>query len=37
MAISRATTDKVKDRVDIEDVVGDYVPLKKKGDRKSVV
>jgi DNA primase len=29
--ISRATTDKVKDRVDIEEVVGDYVPLKKKG------
>lgn len=31
MAISRATTDKVRDRADIEDVVSDYVPLKKKG------
>ncbi|PRY90757.1 DNA primase [Mongoliibacter ruber] len=31
MGISRATTDKVKDRADIEDVVNDYVPLKKKG------
>jgi DNA primase len=31
MAISRATTEKVKDRADIEEVVGDYVPLKKKG------
>lgn len=31
MAISRTTTDKVRDRVDIEEVVGDYVPLKKKG------
>ena len=29
--ISRATTDKVKERADIEEVVGDYVPLKKKG------
>jgi len=31
MAISRATTDKVKDRADIEEVVSDYIPLKKKG------
>lgn len=31
MAISRATTEKVKERADIEEVVGDYVPLKKKG------
>lgn len=31
MTISRATTEKVKDRADIEEVVGDYVPLKKKG------
>ncbi len=31
MSISRETTEKVKDRVDIEDVVNDYVPLKKKG------
>lgn len=29
--ISRSTTDKVKERADIEDVVNDYVPLKKKG------
>jgi len=31
MSISRATTDKVKDRMDIEDIVNDYVPLKKRG------
>lgn len=31
MAISRATTEKVRDRADIEEVVSDYVPLKKKG------
>ncbi|WP_162419536.1 DNA primase [Cyclobacterium roseum] len=31
MAISDQTTDKVRDRVDIEDVVNDYVTLKKKG------
>ncbi|EOZ98315.1 DNA primase [Indibacter alkaliphilus LW1] len=31
MGISRATTEKVKERADIEDVVNDYVPLKKKG------
>ncbi|MBN7815899.1 DNA primase [Algoriphagus pacificus] len=31
MGISKLTTDKVKERVDIEEVVGDYVPLKKKG------
>lgn len=31
MAISKFTTDKVKERVDIVEVVGDYVPLKKKG------
>jgi DNA primase len=31
MAISRATTEKVKERADIEEVVNDYVPLKKKG------
>ena len=31
MSISKITTDKVKDRVDIEEVVNDYVPLKKKG------
>jgi DNA primase len=29
--ISRNTTDKVSERVDIEEVVNDYVPLKKKG------
>lgn len=29
--ISRTTTEKVKERADIEDVVNDYVPLKKKG------
>lgn len=31
MAISNQTTDKVKERVDIEEVVNDYVSLKKKG------
>ena len=31
MGISKLTTDKVKERMDIEEVVGDYVPLKKKG------
>lgn len=31
MGISKLTTDKVKERVDIVEVVGDYVPLKKKG------
>jgi len=31
MGISRGTTDKVKERADIEEVVNDYVPLKKKG------
>ncbi|MCH7414292.1 DNA primase [Belliella sp. R4-6] len=31
MGISRATTEKVRERADIEDVVNDYVPLKKKG------
>ncbi|WP_194778248.1 DNA primase [Pararhodonellum marinum] len=31
MAISRSTTDKVRERADIEEVVNDYVPLKKKG------
>lgn len=31
MAISDQTTDKVRDRVDIEEVVNDYVTLKKKG------
>lgn len=31
MGISKTTTDKVKDRLDIEEVIGDYVPLKKKG------
>lgn len=31
MAISRQTTEKVRERADIEEVVGDYVPLKKKG------
>ncbi len=29
--ISRTTTEKVKERADIEDIVNDYVPLKKKG------
>jgi len=31
MAISKLTSDKVKERADIVEVVGDYVPLKKKG------
>lgn len=31
MALSRITTDKVRERADIEDVVNDYVPLKKRG------
>ena len=31
MSISKLTTDKVKERADIVEVVGDYVPLKKKG------
>jgi DNA primase len=31
MSISKATTDKVKERMDIEEVVGDYLPLKRKG------
>lgn len=31
MSISKATTDKVKERMDIEEVIGDYLPLKKKG------
>ncbi|MHA7128240.1 DNA primase [Algoriphagus namhaensis] len=31
MGISKITTDKVKERMDIEEVVGDYVSLKKKG------
>lgn len=31
MPISKLTTDKVKERVDIVEVIGDYVPLKKKG------
>ncbi|MDN3687380.1 DNA primase [Cyclobacterium jeungdonense] len=31
MAISDQTTEKVRDRVDIEEVVNDYVTLKKKG------
>ncbi|MBD3628645.1 DNA primase [Cyclobacterium sp.] len=31
MALSPQTTDKVKERVDIEEVVNDYVSLKKKG------
>ncbi len=31
MGISRVTTEKVKERADIEEVVNDYVPLKKKG------
>lgn len=31
MGISRITTEKVRERADIEDVVNDYVPLKKRG------
>lgn len=31
MALSNITTEKVKERVDIEEVVNDYVSLKKKG------
>ncbi|WP_200978455.1 DNA primase [Echinicola sp. 20G] len=31
MSLSNITTEKVKDRADIEEVVNDYVPLKKKG------
>src|SRR5690606_24544930 len=31
MALSRVTTEKVRERADIEDVVNDYVPLKKRG------
>src|SRR5690606_40209520 len=31
MGISRITTEKVRERADIEDVVSDYVPLKKRG------
>lgn len=31
MAISRATTEQVREKLDIEDVINDYVPLKKKG------
>ncbi|WP_339924656.1 DNA primase [uncultured Cyclobacterium sp.] len=31
MAISNQTTDKVREQVDIEEVVNDYVPLKRKG------
>lgn len=31
MSISKLTSDKVKERADIVEVVGDYVPLKKKG------
>ncbi|WP_111671254.1 DNA primase [Algoriphagus litoralis] len=31
MTISKLTSDKVKERADIVEVVGDYVPLKKKG------
>jgi DNA primase len=31
MGISKHTTDKVKDRMDIEEVISDYVPLKRKG------
>src|SRR5690554_1564063 len=31
MALSRITTEKVREQADIEDVVNDYVPLKKKG------
>ncbi|WP_268035289.1 DNA primase [Algoriphagus sp. PAP.12] len=31
MGISKITADKVKERMDIEEVISDYVPLKKKG------
>ncbi|MDF2158110.1 DNA primase [Algoriphagus sp. CAU 1675] len=31
MSVSKITTDKVKERMDIEEIVSDYVPLKKKG------
>src|SRR5690554_7455872 len=31
MALSRVTTEKVRERADIEDVVNDYVSLKKRG------
>lgn len=31
MGISRITTEKVRERADIEDVVSDYVPLKNRG------
>lgn len=31
MGISKLTTDKVKERMDIEEVLGDYLPMKKKG------
>lgn len=31
MGLSKSTTDKVKERMDIAEVVGDYVTLKKKG------
>ncbi|WP_439490052.1 DNA primase [Algoriphagus sp.] len=31
MGISKLTTDKVKERMDIEEVIGDYLPMKKKG------
>ncbi len=31
MALNKITTEKVRERADIEEVVNDYVPLKKKG------
>ena len=31
MGISKLTTDKVRERMDIEEVIGDYVSLKRKG------
>ncbi|MFT4857408.1 MAG: DNA primase, partial [Planctomycetota bacterium] len=31
MGISKLTADKVKERMDIEEVIGDYVSLKRKG------
>ncbi|MEB2785818.1 DNA primase [Algoriphagus persicinus] len=31
MGISKLTTDRVKERMDIEEVIGDYLPMKKKG------